>query len=48
MRAIDGLTVHRLLRIALHGELHGLRRLRVGGFRVEYEVMADKIVVRAV
>ncbi len=48
IRAIDGLAEHPLAGTALKGELRGLRRLRVGDYRVVYEVLADTLVVLAV
>ena len=48
VRAIDGLAEHPLAGSALKGELRGLRRLRVGDYRVVYEVLADTLVVLAV
>ena len=48
VRAIDGLAEHPLAGSALKGDLRGLRRLRVGDYRVVYEVMADVLVVLAV
>lgn len=48
VRAVDGLAEHPLVGSALKGELRGLRRLRVGDYRVVYEVMADALVVLVV
>ena len=48
VRAIDGLAEHPLAGSALKGDLRGLRRLRVGDYRVVYEVMADVLVVLGV
>ena len=45
VRAIDGLAEHPLAGSALKGDLRGLRRLRVGDYRVVNEVMADVLVV---
>ena len=45
VRAIDGLAEHPLAGSALKGELRGLRRMRVGDYRVVYEVLADTLVV---
>ena len=48
VRLIDGLAEHPLAGSALKGELRGLWRLRVGDYRVVYEVLADTLVVLAV
>ncbi len=48
VRAIDGLAEHPLAGSALKGELRGLRRIRVGDYRVVYEVLADRLVILAV
>ena len=48
VRAIDGLAEHPLAGSALKGELRGLRRMRVGDYRVVYEVLADTLVVLVV
>ncbi len=48
VRAIDGLAEHPLVGSALKGELRGLRRMRVGDYRVVYEVLADTLVVLVV
>lgn len=46
--AIDGLAEHPHAGAALKGGLRGLRRLRVGGYRVVYEVQDDALVVLVV
>ncbi len=46
--AIDRLAETPHLGAALKGGLRGLRRLRVGGYRVVYEVRDDELVVLAV
>lgn len=46
--AIDGLAEHPHTGTALKGGLRGLRRIRVGGYRVVYEVQDDALVVLAV
>ena len=43
--AIDRLAANPFLGSALKGELRGLRRLRVGDYRVLYEVQNDAVVV---
>ena len=43
--AIDRLEANPFLGSALKGELRGLRRLRVGDYRVLYEVQNDAVVV---
>ena len=43
--AIDRLADNPFLGSALKGELRGLRRLRVGDYRVLYEVQNDAVVV---
>ena len=48
IRAIDGLAEHPLAGSALKGELRGLRRLRVGDYRIVYEVLADRLVILVV
>ncbi len=48
VRAIDGLAEHPLAGSALKGELRGLRRIRVGDYRVVYEVLADRLVILVV
>ena len=46
--AIDGLAENPFLGTALKGDLRGLRRLRVGEYRVLYEVQQDVLVVMVV
>ena len=46
--AIDGLGEQPLAGSPLKGELRGLRRLRVGNYRVVYEVLDDELVVLVV
>ncbi len=46
--AIDRLTEFPYLGAALKGDLRGLRRLRVGDFRVMYEVRDDELIVLVV
>ena len=46
--AIDGLAEQPHAGTALKGGLRGLRRLRVGGYRVVYEVQDDALVVLVV
>ena len=48
VRAIDGLAEHPLAGSALKGDLRGLRRMRIGDYRVVYEVLADALVVLVV
>ncbi|MDE2874814.1 MAG: type II toxin-antitoxin system RelE/ParE family toxin [Gemmatimonadota bacterium] len=48
VRAIDGLAEQPLAGSVLKGELRGLRRIRVGRYRVVYEVLDDEIVVLVV
>ena len=48
VHAIDGLAEHPLAGSALKGELRGLRRLRVGDYRIVYEVLADRLVILVV
>ena len=48
VRVIDGLAEHPLAGSALKGELRGLRRIRVGDYRIVYEVLADRLVILAV
>lgn len=43
--AIDRLSETPYLGTALKGELQGLRRLRVGDYRVLYEVRSNELVV---
>ena len=46
--AIDGLAEHPHAGTALKGGLRGLRRIRVGGYRVVYEVQDGALVVLVV
>ena len=46
--SIDRLAENPLLGNALKGDLRGLRRLRVGNYRVLYEVRDDSLVVLVV
>lgn len=46
--AIDGLAEHPHAGKSLKGGLRGLRRIRVGGYRVVYEVQDDALVVLVV
>jgi len=46
--AIDRLAENPFLGNALKGELRGLRRLRVGDYRVVYELRDDMLVVLVV
>ena len=48
VRAIDGLAEQPLSGSALKGELRGLRRLRVGRYRVVYEVLDGELIVLVV
>lgn len=48
VRAIDGLATEPLSGSALKGELRGLRRIRVGPYRVVYEVLDGALVVLVV
>ena len=48
VEAIDGLSENPYLGSALKGELRGLRRLRVGDYRVIYEVRHAELVVLVV
>lgn len=48
VRAIDGLSDQPLAGTALKGELRGLRRIRVGQYRVVYEVLDGELVVLVV
>lgn len=48
VRAIDGLAGETLSGTALKGELRGLRPIRVGRYRVVYEVLDGVLVVLVV
>ncbi|WP_420634231.1 type II toxin-antitoxin system RelE family toxin [Candidatus Palauibacter sp.] len=48
VEAIDGLGEHPLAGSSLKGGLRGLRRVRVGDYRVVYEVLDDALVVLVV
>ena len=48
IRAIDGLAQNPFKGSALKGDLRGLRRIRVGGYRVVYEIQNDVLVVLVV
>ena len=48
MAAIDRLAESPYLGTALKGDLRGLRRLRVGGYRLLYEVRDQELVVLVV
>ena len=48
VRAIDRLEEEPLAGNALKGDLRGLRRIRVGRYRVVYEVLEDALVVPVV
>lgn len=48
IEAIDGLGANPLLGRALKGEFDGLRRLRVGRYRVIYEVLDVRLTVLVV
>ncbi len=45
VEAVDRLAENPFLGSALKGDLRGLRRLRVGDYRVIYEVQGDALVV---
>ena len=45
IHVIDTLGVHPLAGTVLKGGLRGLRRIRVGRYRVMYEVQSDELVV---
>lgn len=45
IEAIDGLGKEPLTGVLLKGGLRGLRRLRVGNYRIVYEVLNDKLIV---
>lgn len=46
--AIDGLPSQPFAGSALKGELRGLRRIRIGNYRVIYEIQAKELVVLVV
>lgn len=48
IHAIDGLAERPLIGKPLKGSDRGLRRLRVGDYRIVYEVLADALVVLVV
>ena len=48
VRAIDGLADEPLSGSALKGELRGLRRIRIGQYRVVYEVLDGELIVLVV
>lgn len=48
VRAIDGLADKPLSGSALKGELRGLRRIRVGQYRIVYEVLDGELVILVV
>lgn len=48
IRAIDRLAVQPLAGSSLKGGLRGLRRIRVGNYRVVYELLNDELVVLVV
>ena len=48
IRAIDSLGEQPLAGSSLKGGLRGLRRIRVGDYRVVYELLADELVVLVV
>ena len=48
VRSIDRLSEQPLAGNALKGELRGLRRIRVGQYRVVYEVLDDALVILVV
>ena len=48
VHAIDGLAEQPLAGSALKGDLRGLRRVRVGNYRIVYEVLDDALVVLVV
>ena len=43
--AIDGLSANPHSGSVLKGELRGLRRIRIGSYRVVYEVMDDQLLI---
>ena len=48
LHAIDRLAEQPLAGSALKGDLRGLRRMRVGNYRIVYEVLDDALVVLVV
>ncbi len=48
VHAIDGLGVNPLKGSSLKGETRGLRRVRVGDYRIVYEVLDDALLVLVV
>ncbi len=46
--AIDRLKENPYLGVALKGNLTGLRRLRVGAYRIVYEIQQDELIVLVV
>ncbi len=48
VHAIDGLGGQPLTGSALKGGLRGLRRLRIGDYRIVYELLDDELVVLVV
>ena len=48
IRAIDGLAEQPLSGSSLKGGLRGLRRIRIGDYRVVYELLTDEVVVLVV
>ncbi len=48
IKAIDRLALNPHAGKALHGELGGLRRIRVGNFRVVYNLIRQELVVLVV
>lgn len=48
IRAIDDLKDHPLVGSPLKGDLHGLRRIRAGNYRVLYEVGTAELIILVV
>lgn len=48
IQEIDGLAAQPLAGVALKGGLRGLRRIRVGNYRIVYEVRSNALVVLVV